>query len=217
MCLPHTSQFLWEDNCRPYLNPTKISQVLKASRMFSLGWCPEMLKFVSLFLIPQSHAGFLLLLANHLQRLTLMVCGSTCKNQAQEGEWGRYGWDMWSIRDDHGPFEFLEASSLQQLVGRFSGVCKPVSSVPLMSSEHWLLCSHSLSEPLQITSVIQVRWESGPFGQCPAQLGKPAIHSHAPVVELQIEEGLSWYQAMLPWGMVMQAKWKCLSYALQCI
>lgn len=37
-----------------YLNPLKPGQVPRASHLFSLGWCPEMLKSVSLFPIPES-------------------------------------------------------------------------------------------------------------------------------------------------------------------
>lgn len=59
------------------------SQVPRASHLFSLGWCPEMLKFVSLFPI-QSHAGFLHLVTSYLQKLAFMVCRSKCQNQAKK-------------------------------------------------------------------------------------------------------------------------------------
>lgn len=126
-----------------------------------------MLKYVSLFPILQSHAGFLHLLTSYLQKLAFMVCRSKCQNQAKEGGWGGYGWDVWSFRDAHEPFGFLQARSLQWLVSRLSGVCKAVSNVPLMSSEPWLLCSHSPSEPISLADHLsnlgEVRkWASGP-------------------------------------------------------
>lgn len=59
-------------------------QVLRASHLFSLGWCPEMFKFVSLFPILQSHAGFLHLVTSYLQKFAFMVCRSKCQNQAKK-------------------------------------------------------------------------------------------------------------------------------------
>lgn len=105
---------------------------------------------------------------------------------SQEGEWGGYGSDVWSIRDAHEPFGFLQARSLQWLVGRLSGVCKAVSNVPLMSSEPWLLCSHSPFEPISLidhlSNLGEVSGSLGPVSpSCPAQLGKPGAYSHAPV------------------------------------
>ena len=64
------------------LNPTKQDQVLRASCLLSLGWCPEMPKSVCFLRIPQSWADFLHMLTCCLQRLALTVCRGTCREPA---------------------------------------------------------------------------------------------------------------------------------------
>lgn len=62
-------------NCMPSLNLRKPGWLLRASLLFSLGHCPEMLSFVSFRPTPQDQAGFLLLLTSCLQRLALTIHG----------------------------------------------------------------------------------------------------------------------------------------------
>ena len=139
--------------CMPFLHPTNPGWVLRASYLFFLGWCPEMLKSVSLFLIPHIWVCFLCLHTSKYQHsLSTRVHVRTwpLEGKESEGEMGRaFGVPVcqFGCSSSEHPQQFMGRilDGVQEWVNRKNN--EEVSSVYLMSSEPRLLCSQPLLTP----------------------------------------------------------------------
>lgn len=68
-----------------FFNSTKPGSVLRASHLFSLRWCPELLVCVCFLPILQNRARFCACFASHVQRFTLDLCGGMHGKLSTEG------------------------------------------------------------------------------------------------------------------------------------
>lgn len=129
-------------------------------------------------------AGFLYVVTNHLWKLSLtIITGNAHRELASKRVcgwdaecWGCL-WASWGHPWGRNPQQFVDRL-LDAVYHTFSRI-----QVSLMPSKNpiyhfpslFLLPSHSAHD-----SVLCIGWErKEPFGQCPAQLGKPSAHSQA--------------------------------------
>lgn len=205
----------------------------RASYLFFLGWCTEMLLFVCLLSILQSQTSWLCVIASCLQKFTLAI------HRTVHGSWLKWKWSVQSIEGAHRPVrrDSMLGFPSSLFEGLLDGVHEGnirISDALLSSSKVWYLGLHFsalLSDSPKhfialIPSVfwvpfalsIQGRWEKVNFVDCvPHSWGKQALtmFSLFPVDKSEAEGVcLSWHWTVLPWKIVTQVNWHSSSYPL---
>ena len=177
-----------------------------------------MLKFVCFLWIPQSQADFLCMLTSFLQRLTLATISSAPRELATG--W-RFMWlrcvECWGARGPVGGICRWGGPS-GSLTG-FLIVCEAVRPIFLwchLRALAAILSATSCLPVMQHTSVFWMWERRRSFWQHPSQLEELCAYSLAltlPHGRISGWQGLSCHLG----GGVIQVKWNCSSYPLQCI